>query len=174
MTLSDPAAFRLIFEDAPIGICVVDSNLKIVDVNAAYCEMLGYTEAEVMELRVPDYTHPDDRQRDAEFLPLLLSGQVPTYKAEKRYIAKDGSIVYAEIVVTPIVDDAGTSRYAFSIVKNVIETRAIRRMLPVCPSCRRVRDPQGLWLELKTFVRRWAEAEVREDRCPECSRGEAG
>ena len=89
MSLADPA-FRALFEDSPIGIVIVDKDLKIVDVNAAYCDLVGYTEAEMMSRHIPDFTHPEDRQRDNEFAALVLSGALPRYHAEKRYITKSG------------------------------------------------------------------------------------
>ena len=113
--LTDPA-FRALFEDAPIGIVIVDEHLKIVDINAAYCEMLGYTEAEMMQRTVYDVTHPEDRDRDREFAALLFAGTLPRYKAQKRYVRKDGEIVHGRIVVTPLVETSRTIRYIFSMV----------------------------------------------------------
>ena len=167
MRLADPS-FRAIFEDSPIGICVVDKDLNVVDVNAAYCEMLGRTEAEVMVSRVPDFTHPDDSKRDAEFLPLVLSGRLPHYKADKRYLRKDGETIWARIVVTAVLDPSGRSRYAFSMAQVITEERALRRLLPVCPSCRRVMEHGGRWSELETFLRASANAAISRELCPDC------
>ena len=169
MSLSDPA-FRVIFEDAPIGIVVVDADLKIVDVNDAYCRMLGYTEAEMMGRQIPEITHPEDRQRDIEFLPLLLSGQIPRYRAEKRYIGKGGEVIWAEVAATALLDKSGVSRYAFAMVRNLTDRRALQGMLPVCTSCKKVRDPRGYWNELESYLRTCAAAEVQESLCPDCSR----
>jgi PAS domain S-box-containing protein len=169
MSLQDPA-FRALFEDAPVGIVVVDRNMRIVDINDAYCKMLGYTEAEMMGRLIPDVTHPDDRQRDAEFVPLLLSGEVPRYKAEKRYIGKNGEVIWAEIAVTALLDKSGVSQYVFSMARNITDRRALQGMLPVCTSCKKVRDPQGLWNELETYLRTRAAAKVEETLCPECVR----
>ncbi|HET7293777.1 MAG TPA: PAS domain S-box protein [Vicinamibacteria bacterium] len=170
MSLSDPA-FRVIFEDAPFGILVVDDELKVVDVNQAYCDMLGRTEAEVMSMSVPDFTHPDDRQRDREFVPLLLSGQLPRYTAEKRYLRKDGEVVWARIVVTALLEPDGRSRYVFSMVRPLTDERAFRSLLKTCSSCRRVQEPNGLWWELEAYLVDRARAEVREGLCPDCARG---
>ncbi len=169
MSLQDPA-FRALFEDAPVGIVVVDKNQRVVDVNDAYCKMLGYTEAEMMGRTIAEVTHPDDRQRDAEFLPLLLSGEVPRYKAEKRYIGKSGEVVWAEIAVTALLDRSGVSQYVFSMARNITDRRALQGMLPVCTSCKKVRDPKGYWSELETFLRDRAAAKVEESLCPECAR----
>ncbi len=167
MALADPA-FRAIFEDSPVGICVVDRNLKVVDVNAAYCEMLGRTEAEVMAGHIPDFTHPDDRDRDAAAMPLVLSGELAHYKADKRYLRKDGEVVWARIVVTAVLDPSGKSRLAFSMAQSITEERALRGLLPVCPSCRRVKEHEGRWSDFATFVRASANAAISRERCPDC------
>jgi PAS domain S-box-containing protein len=167
MRLTDPA-FRAIFEDSPIGICVVDRNLKVVDANAAYCDMLGRTEAEVMLAHIPDFTHPDDRDRDAEAMPRVLSGALPQYKVDKRYIRKDGEVIWARIVVTAILDSSGTSRLAFSMAQVITDERALRGILPVCPSCRRVKEG-GRWSDLETFVRKSANAAMAHENCPDCA-----
>lgn len=171
MRLSDPA-FRAIFEDSPIGICVVDRNLKVVDVNGAYCDMLGRTEAEVMGAHIPDFTHQDDRDRDIAVMPRVLSGELPHYKADKRYIRKDGETVWARIVVTAILDPSGHSRYAFSMAQGITGERALRGILPVCPACRRVKEQEGRWSDLDTFVRASANAAIVRERCPDCRDGQ--
>lgn len=168
MSLSDPA-FRAIFEDAPFGIVVADENLKVVDVNQAYCDMLGRTEAEVMAMSVPDFTHPEDRQRDREFMPLLLAGQIPRYAAEKRYLRKNGEVVWARIVATALVEPDGRSRYAFSMARSLTGERAFRSLLQTCSSCRRVQEPGGRWLDLESYLHDRANAAVREGLCPDCA-----
>lgn len=168
MRLADPA-FRAIFEDSPVGICVVDRNLKVVDVNAAYCEMLGRTEADVMGGHIPDFTHPDDRDRDAAAMPLVLSGEMAHYKADKRYLRKDGEVVWARIVVTAVLDPSGKSQLAFSMAQSISEERALRGILPVCPQCKRVKGEEGKWVDLATFVRASANAARSLGRCPDCA-----
>ena len=167
MRLADPA-FRAIFEDSPIGICVVDRNLKVVDVNAAYCDMLGRTEAEVMTAHIPDFTHPEDRDRDVDALPRVLSGELPQYKVEKRYIRKDGAVIWARIVVTAVLDRSGKPNLAFSMAQVITDERALRGILPVCPSCKRVKGEEGRWSDLETFVRASANAAISRERCPDC------
>ena len=152
-----------------MGICVVDRNLKVVDVNAAYCDMLGRTEAEVMEAHIPDFTHPEDRDRDALAMPKVLSGELPHYKADKRYIRKDGEIVWARIVVTAVLDPSGRSQLAFSMAQVITGERALRGILPVCPSCRRVKEQEGRWSDLETFMRASANAAISRERCPDCA-----
>ena len=167
MRLSDPA-FRAIFEDSPVGICVVDRNLRVVDVNDAYCKMLGRTEAEVMGSLIPEVTHPDDRERDIAAVPRVLAGEVPHYKADKRYIRKDGETVWARIVVTAVLDPSGKPQFAFSMAQLISDERALRGLLPSCPTCRKVHAPDGSWDYLDTIVRASSNAVISRECCPDC------
>ena len=167
MRLSDPA-FRAIFEDSPIGICVVDRDLKVVDVNAAYCEMLGRTEAEMMGSRIPDVTHPDDRERGMVMVRRVLSGELERYMYDKRYIRKDGEIVWARIVVTAVLDPSGISQHAFSMAQPINDERALRALLPSCPACRKVHSPDGNWVYLDTLIRASSNAVISREQCPDC------
>lgn len=166
MRLSDPA-FRAIFEDAPFGIAVVDRGLKIVDVNDAYCEMLGYTEAEMLRLSIPEITHPEDRQRDAEFLPLLLSGALPRYRAEKRYVAKSGAVVRARITVRALLERSEESRFAFSMVEPLAEARA--ELVELCPRCHALRSAGSGFAPVGDWLRTRAGVVVRDVLCTGCA-----
>ncbi len=68
---------------------------------------------------IVEITHPDDRARDREFAALLFAGTLPRYKAQKRYIRKDGEVVKARIVVTPLVEASREIRYLFSMAMEV-------------------------------------------------------
>jgi PAS domain S-box-containing protein len=167
MRLVDPA-FRAIFEDSPVGICIVDKDLRVVNVNAAYCDMLGRTEAEVMASSIPEFTHPDDRRRDADAMPKLLSGEWAHYRAEKRYIRKDGSIVWARIVVTAVLEESGRLKHVFSMAQDISEERALRALLPRCPDCGRVKGPDGKWVSLDALTTASANLPIPKENCPDC------
>jgi PAS domain S-box-containing protein len=169
MILKD-VAFRSIFENAPLGICVVDVSLTIIDANAAYCEMLGYTKDDLVGRRIPDLTHPHDRQRDVEFLPLLLSGQLPHYRTEKRYIHRDGHVVWGKLTASALLDSDGRALYSFAMVEDITREKTLGSLLPVCTSCKRVRDDRGFWNQLEVYLKERAALDVTGSLCPECAR----
>ncbi|HEY3119571.1 MAG TPA: PAS domain S-box protein [Vicinamibacteria bacterium] len=168
MALAIPA-FRAIFEIAPIGIVVVDSDLRIVDANAAYCRMLEYTKEELLALRIPAVTHPEDRQRDVEFVPPLLAGHIPSYHAEKRYLTKTGKVVWASLTALAL-RLADSEPLAFGMVENITERKTLRGLLPVCTSCKKVRDDKGYWNQVEVYLRDCAAVDVDPAVCPECAR----
>ena len=173
MPLEDPA-FRAIFEHAPVGIAVIDAEMRFVDANTAYCEMLGYTKQELLQMRSTDITHPEDRQRDREFVNFLMLNLLPQYRAEKRYLHKDGTTVWGNLTALKIHDEKGGALYTFGIVEDITERKTLRRLLPVCEGCKRIRDDKGYWSEVETYLRNQAGVGVNVGLCPECSQKSHG
>ncbi len=106
--------FRLAFDNAPIGMALCDLRPgrtgRYLRVNDALCEMLGYTRAELLECTFRQITHPEDIDRDAAAIEGALSGALQTYRAEKRYLRKDGSLVWMAVQASVIRDADGTAR----------------------------------------------------------------
>ncbi len=92
--------FRKMFEDGPIGMVIIDSDNRLLKVNTAFCQMLGYTEAELLEMKVADVSHPEDMSRNLELRQQMLNGDIPFIQMEKRYLRKDGQIVWGNLAVS--------------------------------------------------------------------------
>ncbi len=100
--------FQAMFELASIGIAQADPHTgQWVRVNQKMCDITGYTAEEMLALRVPDITHPEDRERDWEAYQRVVRGEAPNYRLEKRYIRKDGTVVWVSVNMTVIRDAAG-------------------------------------------------------------------
>ena len=101
---------RLIFRRAPVGMATLSAAHEVdghyMSVNQALCNMLGYTEGELLALSVRQVTPPEDMAETQRQFRLLLSGE-DTVKYEKRFIHKDGSIVHAMVHLSVIADHAG-------------------------------------------------------------------
>jgi PAS domain S-box-containing protein len=109
-SLSDSDAFyRSIFESPGVANTEADPKTGIIlRVNRLMCEMLGYTEAELLKgLTFLDITHPDDRERNRRLVAPLLRGDVDCFQIEKRYLRKDGSTVWVSVTVTTLKDSQG-------------------------------------------------------------------
>ena len=95
------AAWRATFDDAPVGMAVaslVDPHQRaIVNANQALCEMLGYSHEELASMTFAELTHPDDRDPDIEVAQDMKDGARASYSVEKRYVRKDGRIVWATL-----------------------------------------------------------------------------
>ena len=85
--------FRQTFEFAAIGIAIVSLDGKWVRVNKSTTKMLGYSEAELIQLTFQDITHPEDLSNDLNLLDQLVNKKIEAYTIEKRYFHKDGNTI---------------------------------------------------------------------------------
>ena len=120
---SEVAHFRAIFDRAPIGIAVVRMDARLIRSNRALQAFLGYSEAELAELTFPALTHPDDVETDLELFASLLAGDRDSYELEKRYLRKDGTIVWGNLRVS-LVDLGGDTRNVMGMVEDVTARKA--------------------------------------------------
>src|SRR6202048_5034235 len=98
--LTADSLFQNAFELAAIGMALVSPEGKWLRVNRAMCEITGYSEAELLERTFQDITHPDDLEADLENVHKMLAGEIKTYQMEKRYLHKNGSVVWILLSVS--------------------------------------------------------------------------
>ncbi|HEY3227915.1 MAG TPA: PAS domain S-box protein [Roseiflexaceae bacterium] len=115
--------FRSIFEETPIGMVLFDPDHRLLKVNKVFCEMLGYTEQELVEGTVSVITHPEDISKDADLAEQVSTGVIASYRIEKRYIKKNRELLWAEVTATTIRDRNGTIRYQLAMIENIIERK---------------------------------------------------
>ncbi|WP_319420551.1 GAF domain-containing sensor histidine kinase [Pleurocapsa sp. FMAR1] len=96
--------FYYTFEQAAVGMAIDDLDGRWLRVNQRFCDMVGYSETELMALTFADITHPDDLATDLALIPRLIRGELPFYQNEKRYICQDGSLLWASITVSAVCD----------------------------------------------------------------------
>ncbi len=120
------AKFQSIFAYAPLGMALVDVRGHPILNNQALQNILGYSEEELQHMAFPEFTHPEDVDKDLELYQQLIAGQIDSYKMEKRYIRKDGEHVWAQLTVSSIKSETGDPVYAVGMVSDITETRAIQ------------------------------------------------
>lgn len=113
--------FRLLFDDAPIGMSCQSLQQQLLDVNRAYCALLGYERQALLDMRSPELTHPDDRAGDETTRRTLMSGQARTVRRHKRYLARDGSVIPVQVDVSLARDVHGQPQYFITQVQDVRE-----------------------------------------------------
>ncbi len=121
--------FRLTFELAPVGMAHVGLDGRWLRINAKLCDIVGYSREELLGLTFQDLTHPEDLDADLRYVRQLLSGRFQTYSVEKRYIKKDGSRVWVELIVSLVRDSSGEPEYFISIIENLME-RKLEKLVP--------------------------------------------
>ena len=111
------------FDRASIGMSVIDLDGRWLRVNEAYCRMLGYAWDELSGKTFQDLTHPDDVDEDVEWISRAAAGETESLEREKRYIARDGSIVWVHVRSEMIRDDDDNPAYAVSLLQNITARR---------------------------------------------------
>ncbi|MHB1785071.1 MAG: sensor domain-containing protein, partial [Acidimicrobiales bacterium] len=117
------ARFRGHFQYAAVGQAMTDVDGVLVDVNEAYCAITGYSREALLGIRALDITHPEDVADNVVLLERLLTGQIPSFQLEKRYVRKDGSAVDVANSVSLIRDDSGTPRFITVVVIDISERK---------------------------------------------------
>ena len=115
--------FRLTFDQSPIGMAFVSLDYHFIRANNAFCNMLGYTEEELTSLHFMEITHPDDLHADMEPVNQLATGQLDRYITDKRYIRKDGGIIWGHLSVRAIKDASGHPLYFLPVIENITERK---------------------------------------------------
>ena len=116
--------FRSIFELASIGIALVAPGGAWISVNAALCAMVGYSEQELRRLTFQDITHPDDLDVDLLLLQRLQRREIAQYQLEKRYVRKNGEVVWVNLNVSCKTAADGAVDYYVAMVKDINAQKA--------------------------------------------------
>ncbi len=111
------------FEQAAVGIAHTDIEGRSLRVNRRLCELLGYTEEELLNLTFQDITHPDHLPTDFEYIRQLLAGDIESFTAERRYIRKDGSHVWVDLTVSLVCRAPGEPEYFIAVVEDISERK---------------------------------------------------
>ena len=121
--------FREAFDLVGVGLVQIDTDGRFQIVNRRFCEMLGYTRQELVGKRFIDVTHPDDRPSEENMLRGVTGGQQLPLKREKRYVRKDGSVVWAQRSGVLVRDTAGRVVYGLGSIEDVSEYHASQETL---------------------------------------------
>src|SRR5262249_3192630 len=126
---SSEERFRAAFENAAIGKAITGANLQFLQVNRAFCEMLGYTESELLARSPVELTHPDDRAETRAMVERLLASGEDSGRMLKRYLRKDGDVVWGDLTTTIVRDDGGKPSYFVSEIIDVTERKHAEELL---------------------------------------------
>lgn len=111
--------FNLTFEQVGSGRCITDLEGHIHEANNKFYEIIGYTQEEAIGLRIKDLTVPEDWLVDVVYKEKLLKGEIPYFSLEKRYIKRDGSLVWVYTTVTKMSGDEGEDDFLIGIVQDI-------------------------------------------------------
>jgi PAS domain S-box-containing protein len=117
--------YRATFNTASVGIVLVDSEGRFLEVNSTLAEFLGYTPEELGRLTVFDVTHPEDVGKSRELQEAIVNGKMDVYRLEKRYLRKDGSFLWADTSVSSLRDAAGAYRATVGVISDITQRKKL-------------------------------------------------
>jgi PAS domain S-box-containing protein len=121
--------YRLTFEQAAVGIADVAEDGRWLRVNGKLCEIVGYTANELLKLRVQEISHPEDRGRDSEQMARLSRGEITQYSMEKRYVRKDGGVVWGNLTAAAVFDSNQKFKYFVLVVEDITAPKLAEQAL---------------------------------------------
>ena len=121
--------FRSLFNESPAGQILSSSDRRIVAVNRAFCQMTGYSDAEILERGWAAITPPDDQAGIFASFERLWSGELNNIQMERRYLRKDGTVLWGHVSVARVADDQGRAKYVIDQVQDISERMEAQRTL---------------------------------------------
>jgi PAS domain S-box-containing protein len=182
-------SFQQLFEEAPIGMAILASGVGLTKVNRALCEMLGYSKEELSGLGFDRFVDPADMEAHLAAAQEFFEGKRSSFKVEARYLRKVGDPLWGSLTVERIEDSTGQMLFVLAMLEDISERRraaeerermidelkealanvkTLRGLIPICASCKKIRDDKGYWSQVEVYVRDRSEAEFSHGICPDC------
>jgi PAS domain S-box-containing protein len=172
--------FRSAFDDSAVAMALVDPDARLLKVNDAFCRLLGFEKSEIEGHKFLDFTHSNDMKPSELAHKAVISGEKPLLWIEKRYIRKDGRVIWCEVSSSPVLDSKGCPIYTVAHVQDITERKqmedslrqsqallsAVLEQLPVGLG---LADTQGRWLVTNNMLRRFISGGVIPSHDPENS-----
>lgn len=121
--------FANMLENAPIGMAVVSLDGRFEKANRALCEIVGYEAHELRKRTFQEITYPDDLETDLANVKKLLAGEISSFQMEKRYVRKDGQIVWVQLTGSLMRDSSGKPLHFIAQVENISHRKQVEEQL---------------------------------------------
>lgn len=179
--------FERLFESAPEGIAVLDGRGDVHDVNRAFAHMFGFSKEEVVGRDIIEMTIPQEGREEARSaLAAVIDGV--SLHLEAGRLRKDGQAIDVSIIVVPVDNGRGTNMaYVLyrditqkkrgereredlieQLQKALVDVKTLGGLLPICAWCKKIRDDQGYYHQIETFIAKHSAAKFTHGICPEC------
>lgn len=141
------ARFRVIFEKAGLGIGLLDKEGRVRESNQALAQMLGYSSQELRGKTLFELTHPEDKKISMRLFQELVAGKHTHYKLEKRFLRRDGSLLWARKMVSGVYGVRGELQFAIDMIEDITESkRAEMALVESEARFRHIADMAGEWI----------------------------
>jgi len=168
----------VVLRDSSDAITLQDLNGNILAWNRGAEKLYGYSEDEALKMNVRKLIPDDLHNNELSYLERISAGEI-IESFETIRITKSNERKYIWITATCLVDDNGISnsigtterditKFINEIEKKNEEVKILRGLLPICASCKKIRDYSGKWHQIESYIRSHSEAEFSHGICPEC------
>lgn len=123
------ARFRAVFAGAAVGIGISDTQGRIVQANQALADMLGHSPEQLRRLTVPELAHPSDPPRMWEMYAQMARGELDHVRMEKAYYRRGGGVVWTDLTVSLIRDEAGRPQFHVAVMQDITERHELEARL---------------------------------------------
>jgi len=114
------ARFRALFEQAGVGVVEIDGTTgRFIRANGRFCELVGYSEDELLAMAFGDVTHPDDLELNLSQVKAVVQGELSMFTVEKRFLRKDGAAVWAALTARPLRIPFETRQHLVSVIEDI-------------------------------------------------------
>ncbi len=121
--------FRNTFEQAAVGIAHMTVDGSWLFVNQRLCDMLGYSEEELLQTTIHQLTHPDDLATELAQLQRLVADAIDGYQLEKRYFHRDGAVIWVNLTLSPVYTASGEINYCIAVIEDISSRKAAEAAL---------------------------------------------
>ena len=181
-------SFQQLFEEAPIGMAIIGSGTVFKKVNRTLCEMLGCSREELTRISFEQFIDPTDLEVHRVAAKEFLEQKRSSLKVEA-HLRRSGEPLWTSLTVERIEDSTGQMLFVLVMVEDISERRraaeerermidelkealanvkTLRGLIPICASCKKIRDDKGYWSQVEVYVRDRSEAEFSHGICPDC------
>jgi PAS domain S-box-containing protein len=185
VALGREALASFAFDHAPVGMAIASLDYRFLAVNPALCQMLGYTAEELTGLTFMDITHPADWTIGVDVAERVFRGEMDSFTLEKRYLRKDRTAVRVRLTGTALRDASGAACCGIALIEelgaragagpSLDQLAHARDLLPICASCKSVREEGASWTSIESFIEARSEVRFTHGICPDCAaRAEPG
>lgn len=118
-----------LYNHAPIGIVECSLDGRYTNVNEEFCRLTGHKKEELLRLDIYDLTFPTDSERETDLFKELVSGRLPLYNIEQRYVRRNGAIIWVAIIRSLVRDDSGKPLYCIGVIQDISHRRVVQEIL---------------------------------------------
>ncbi|NJN07422.1 MAG: PAS domain S-box protein [Richelia sp. RM1_1_1] len=112
-------AFRAIFENAAVGIAQVSPDGRFIKVNQQFCEIVGYSKSQLLQLKCTQITHPDSLAKCVDYCNQLVQNQIDVFSMEKVFIRKNGEVIWTNLTASVVRETSGEIKYFIGVIEDI-------------------------------------------------------